>query len=698
MIRKVMVSLVFVLIVGFASAAITLNEPSSVYNLGDRLYVSVSGIIGADSGNLNIDLICGSLTSNLVRISARAFDKAKEQTYSVPYKILNKADLEIDDVSKLIGTCRVVASMGSQTVSTKDFTVTNKVSISGTLDSPDYNPGDQIQLTINAQRGDLAPFNGFFQVTGATEISGVIENGAAIQIFSMPGDVKADAYTLNLVAYDQDTNGILNKGETSINFLINRVATSLVASISEVEVTPEKDLILGAEILDQSGEKMNDSVNLKVISPSLNESETTFSSGEFATFNFPSYTEPGMWKAVFTASNLVVEKEFKILEFQKAEFDITDSILTITNVGNTRYSKVVEIKIGEDIQKIENLNIPLDGSKQFKLKAPKGEYEIIVSDGETSVNERTLLTGRAISVKDLESVGIFSDYSIIWVFLIIIIGATASILFLRHKKTKTISHHSSHDGGFFSKLFHSKSNTAPNSYKSGVQNSLIFTNKSPAANSLDSKLHHVEDDSMVDLANMGTSGAESALVMKGEKHRSAVISISIKNSAALNDNAKEELARIINKAKISKGLIDWRGSHIFVIFSPLITRTYGNEILAARAGLKMLEDLTNYNKRFKDKIEFNIGVHAGDLIASKEDNKLKYTGIGNTIALAKRISDTDSEKMLVSEEIRKKMLRDMRSVKAYEIAKYPIYSVTGLRNKEADKAKLKDLLDRMEKG
>ena len=163
-------------------------------------------------------------------------------------------------------------------------------------------------------------------------------------------------------------------------------------------------------------------------------------------------------------------------------------------------------------------------------------------------------------------------------------------------------------------------------------------------------------------------------------------------------NSKEELVRIVNKAKLSKGLIDWRGSHIFVIFSPIITRTHGNEILASKTALKIFEDLNEHNRKFSDKIQFNIGIHAGDLVVSKENNKLKYTGMGNTVALARRMADSDLNRLLVTEEIRKKMLRDMRSVRSKEINKYPIYSVTGIRNTDADKAKLKDLLDRMDKG
>ena len=48
--------LVFLLAIGFVSARLAISEPDNIYNLGDKIYVSVEGIQGADSGNLNINL------------------------------------------------------------------------------------------------------------------------------------------------------------------------------------------------------------------------------------------------------------------------------------------------------------------------------------------------------------------------------------------------------------------------------------------------------------------------------------------------------------------------------------------------------------------------------------------------------------------------------------------------------------------
>ena len=241
------------------------------------------------------------------------------------------------------------------------------------------------------------------------------------------------------------------------------------------------------------------------------------------------------------------------------------------------------------------------------------------------------------------------------------------------------------------------SSKVPKKIKSGASGSLNFTNKSPSSQSLDSSNHNQnhDDNSMVDLTKKGSSSAESSLVLNGNKYPSTLISISLKNYSEITDFSKQELIKILETACGNKGLLDLRGDHIFIVFSPLMTRTYNNEILASKAGFKILKGLQNHNKKFKDKIKFNIGIHSGELISSKDANKLKYTGVGNVISFSKRISDSAENQLLVSDNIRKKMLRDLKVTKVKSIGDNPIYSVSEIKNREANETKLKDLLKRM---
>ncbi|MCR4285222.1 MAG: hypothetical protein NUV97_04250 [archaeon] len=685
MIKKVLVILLFFGLIGFVNAAISLSEPLEVYNLGDRLYVTADGLVGADSGNLNIDLVCGEQKSNLLRISARAFSKELEQTYPLPYKILSKEDLEIENISSIIGSCQLIATMGSMATSSKIFTVTDNIIVTPNLDKATYNPGEGIQLTINAikENGDL--LNGFIQVTGSVDLTKAIVGGNITEVFSMPETTKAGTYSIEIIAYDTSTDGVLNQGKGEASFTINQVPSSLIPSLSETDVLPGTALTFGAEIFDQAGEKMEGSISARLLSPGLEESEKIVSSGEFITFEFPQNATAGSWTIFSSFGDLRENLEFNVLELQKVEFEIEDGILTVTNAGNTLYNKTIDIMIGEDKKTLELLNIEIGGIRKFKLEAPQGEYNVAVNDGESSINRQVMLTGNAISIEDLKNVGIFTNYSLVWIFLIIILGATGVIFFMKYRKTKTLGGNSKMVSGI------------KGSFKSMASESINFTNKSPSSQSLDSANYKSEDRSMVDLTSKQAGSAESALVIKGEKYTSAIVAISIKNSESLSDNSREELKQIVNESKESKGLVDWRNDYAFVIFSPLVTKTYHNEVLAVKTASRILEKIKLHNKKFNSKIVANLGVHSGELITSREGGKLKYTGLGNTISFAKRIADSDNDKLLISEEIRKKMLRDLKVEKAQQIGEKQVYSVSEIKNKEANEAKLKDLLKRMDK-
>jgi hypothetical protein len=228
------------------------------------------------------------------------------------------------------------------------------------------------------------------------------------------------------------------------------------------------------------------------------------------------------------------------------------------------------------------------------------------------------------------------------------------------------------------------------SFKSNASESMELTNRSPESQSLD------ENTRIIDLAKPKIGMAESALVLGGEKSPSAIISIKILNNSELGQNAKIELSRIIEKCKENKGLVEQKESYIYIVFSPIITRTFKNELLASKTAFKLLEDLNAYNKKFKDKIRFNIGINAGDLVTSKEKDRLKYTSLGNTITLARKLSDTGEGKMLVTENFRSKIIRDLKVQKEGEVNKVSFYSVLDITNREANRDKLNDILKRMD--
>lgn len=677
----------------FSSANIILKEPEDLYNLGDKLYVSADGLIGSDTGNLNFNLVCDNFTVNLAKVSARAFSQEGD-SWGIPYKYLTKEDLEIENISSIIGSCQVIATLGENMAATKMFLITNDVYLNGNLDKSEYKPGEGITVSANIVKANGDLFNGFIEGSANfSSFSKAVEDGEVIEIFSVPDTAESGNYVLNLKAYDSTNGETQNEGNLELFFKIKQVPTSILLGISSEEVLPGDKITIGPEIYDQSGKEMPGLITVEVANPNGEIKTYTVESKQFLDIDLEKNATSGEWIVATYFGDLLEEKVFRVLELQEVSFEFNEDILTITNVGNTKYNKTIEVNIGEEKVELE-LNIDVGESRKFDLNAPQGEYDISVGDGVVSASHSVLLTGKTISINDIKNGNIFKSYTLVWIFLIFVLGATAIILLRKYnKKTKTLGKEGKVEA-FFKFLKEKLKGRVPSKMKSGISNSLNFTNKSPEVHSFDESYSH-EDKTLIDLTKKKMSSAESTLVLKGEKLSSAVVAISLKNYEGLNDNSKRTINGLVEKVRDMKGLVDWKEDHMLVVFSPLVTKTYNNESLAVKAGLLIFEKLNEHNKRFNNKIEFNIGIHCGELIASKQGEKLKYTSIGNTVSLPRRISESDKEMLLVSEEIRKKLLRDLKVEKHKMIGEHQIYSVKDIRNKEANEAKLKELLKRM---
>lgn len=680
---KLGVVLIFVIVLlsSFSIAQINIVEPKDVYNLGDKIYIDVYGITWAESGNLNIDLSCGDDLINLLKIPRRSFLQGIEQNYSVPYKILNEEDLEIIDIKDIVGDCNIKSSLGDEEVSSKTFEVSNELEISANFDKENYNPGENAEINIEVKKKSGESFNGRLIINGEEEYKLDIENGVALYNIEIEQNQNSGSYNYKLIAYDGDEEDWINRGETEASFSVNSVPSELIISLSSDKINPGENLEVGLEIKDQGGNLMEGLGNLRIVSPIGEEINEEIGSGKFKQIFIESNATPGNWEILGEFEDLTNRRNFEVLIFPRVEFDIEGTLLKVRNIGNGVYNKSIIVKIGEEEKSLGVREIGIGDEIEFNLRAPDGEYLVSASDGDSSFDRTVYLTGRAVSVENPGGSS-FASYSIfIWIFFIIILAAAGAVLYFYSTKNKVIK-----NGKIKEKFENLKSKvlrkkTSEEEILLGSSNKKsFFGNKK-------------EED--VDLTKSDSSNAESSLVLKGDKQKSVILSLRIKNYSELGDNSKRELINIVKEESKSKGLIDWKEDYVFVVFSPLVTKTYSNEVLACKSGINIQRRLNEFNRKFENKIDYNIGIHVGDLVSSKENEKLKYTSIGNTVSLSKKISDFSRGKVLVSEEIRRKLLRDLKVEKEGKIGENLVYSIVEVKDKEANAAKLKDILKRM---
>jgi hypothetical protein len=646
--------------IGFINAEIKISEPNEVYNLGDRLLASVSINPSFEvDGFFDIDLSCGGNIINFYKIPANteSFPIGEEHSYT-SYIILTR---------KLLGNisnqkCSIVATLGDEKVSSKLFTISETGKLELELSKTNYNPGELVSLNVKVTKDNQYPMNGFLEVSGLSNIKKAIVDGAVQESFIIPKEKEAGQYDLILEAYDVGSNGEkLNIVSTTLSLEVNQVPSFIETTLPEKEINSGKTFEYKLELYDQAGKKMeNMLINSNIISPLGEEKKFAVLSGEKVSFDIPLNASPGNWKISSFYTDVLSQSDFNVLETALVDFTLLNSTLLIKNIGNTIYNKTINIRIGDRIEKLD-LNILPGEERKFKLTAPEGNYDILVEDGISKSSGTMLLTGKAISINDLGSAGFFNSYPIVWFFIIFILGGVSLVMFFRFGKTKNL----------------------------GESLKKIISPKKAEMSEIK------EDKNVIDISKMMVNRAENVPILDGKKIPSSIILMKVLNYDKLGGNPKAYLDNLVKIANDNKGVVEVKQNGFCVVFSPLITKTYNNEKTAMELASNIFNRLEDYNNKFKEKIEFSLGVHSGELVSAIEDKKLKYTAIDNTISFLRKIVDSTSGKLLISEDIKKKMMRDLKTEVVSNLSGKPVYSVSKFLDREGDKEKLKDILSRI---
>jgi len=646
------------------SATIEITQPLEKYNFGDSIFTTVTLNPQTVSGSFEINVVCGSQSANVYKIAPAesAFSVNQEQ------KINHQIVLTKEFIGNLSGTCNIVASLGEEVAHSNNFLLSGDIIINAKIDKTIYNPGETIRLEIEAQKINELPLNGFIEISGnLTNSAKEVVAGKISELFQIPNNSAAGKYEIILFAYDKDENGILNQKRTSTYYTIAQVPTKIEINLLNLEATPGQSYEFTANLFDQSGLKMNDTLSAFYISEKGEKKQISFESGSTTKIEFSTDATAGKYFLTVSKGTTKAEKEFTLLSVPKIDIQFLEnsSVLIVKNIGNVAYNDSLNITIGETATTIP-LTLALGEEKKFNLQAPNGMYSVTAQSGESTTERKLLLTGDAVSIREGDGTIIFEASLWIWVFIVAILVLLIIVLLMKYKK----------------RTF--KSEERYNNIKETT----------PTLEQVSKKTQMQKQ--FLDLSRPRVSEAESNLSMKGSKDICSVISLKIKNKSTLGMEGNKKLNELLEEAGSIAGVVDMRSQHILIIFSPLMTKTSSNEIVAAKFAFGLKTKLDEYNKRFQDKISYNIGVHSGEMINSLNNGKLNYTSIGNSIILAKRISDLTDEKLLVSGTFRQKLLRELKVQKInHSLGDVEVFEVQRIADVTANEEKLKELLKRV---
>jgi len=150
------------------------------------------------------------------------------------------------------------------------------------------------------------------------------------------------------------------------------------------------------------------------------------------------------------------------------------------------------------------------------------------------------------------------------------------------------------------------------------------------------------------------------LVLKGEKHDVSILSVKIKGLPEADKN--KILKMIAGHIHAYKAVLSEGTEGILALFN-VSAKQFEHEFEAIKAAMEIASEAKNL------KLNFGIGVNKGEIVLSKEKNIAKYTALGDTILLAKRISNKLLGEVLISKEVYNKVGGKIKSEKAEKASK-----------------------------
>lgn len=180
-----------------------------------------------------------------------------------------------------------------------------------------------------------------------------------------------------------------------------------ISGLSSEEYTLGEDLIFTIILLEDK--ILTDKEVTYRIADALRRQEVsgTATSNQETSVKIENDFTGGIWTITANYLDTEVKRTFIIGENHEVKFIIEGDELIIRNTGNVRYTKTIEIKIGDKINTYAQ-NIKAGEEKILKLISNDGKYNIEITDGKTSIkreNVQLFGTGNVVGAIDKNLVG-----------------------------------------------------------------------------------------------------------------------------------------------------------------------------------------------------------------------------------------------------------------------------------------------------
>jgi hypothetical protein len=702
---SVFVIIFSLLLVAQVSAVVHFSRLSSVYNVGDIAEVSMS-IDPVEAKSIAVNLVCGA-------VSELKFFHPLVQEAQVVFPLPLTASQ--------LGECYLVAEYAGGSYQSQTFKISKELDVRLDNNYFSVKPGDTIYITGTASKLNGKSINGEIRATipvfntvqtpveetennseeenaeipveetevdveetaventGAGTFYGNVVDGEFSINFTLSEDTPTGEYFINIIVTESTGDADASDGRAEASLSVQQILKKVDIVLSDQNFDPGTVFSFKPLLRDQADMAINDEVAVIIRDSKGNRAfEKIVQSEETVDYQIPTNISADYYEVEASHGNISMIKKFYINEKALVSFELRNNTVIVTNIGNVRYNRDIQIELnGKPF--VKKVDLDVGESQEFRLTGPAGDYDVKIGDGETEVVANSVpLTGHTIDVEELENkgsgLGVSSTF--VWVFVIVILGIGVFFFFKNLMKKKSFAYP-------LPKLSNLRIRKTPKVVRLDAQGRIVRENDGMK------KPEKIQKAPLVP-----PSQAEQVLVLKGQRNPAVVIAIKIKNK--ISDTAKQSLESAIEHVYDKRGAVYEQGDYIFIMLSPLMTRTYKNEIEAAKIAEKIVLGLKEHNKKFKDKIEFGIGISTGNVINKIEDKRFKFTALGNFITSAKRLADSSNEQIFVTKEACEKGIHELHFEKK-KVAGGEVYEIIKVADREANEKFIRKFLERLEK-
>ena len=730
-------SIFVIFLSSFTSANILLSGMTGTYSLGDTINLEARVSQPTDfNGFFRIVLVCDSLSNSsqsMMYFSPIELDKNKEKTITVNFPVTKT------------GSCYILAVLENnnnveiEEAKTSGLLLSSNIKVSAAPNQNVFFPSETLEIAGTAIKDNSQNYDGSAILVFEGQENVIDISNGKFSFSQKLSDTIAPGEH-NILVKVEDSNS--NFGYSNITFKVAAIPTTLIIETNNDEVMPGSLLMITPKMLDQANNTMDAGIiltisqlNTFIITQKKILMQEILDSGNNTLYHLEPYAEPGEY--IIEANTEVQNKEFSakktftVPKFEDINITINGNIATIANIGNIPYKKQIEFEFiiqGQSTKKVLDIDLGIGETKEYRLEAPEGNYNLIINKGNNKLNFTNVpLTGSVVATVDI---GQEKQSNTNWTVAIIILALLAVLIIswfmIRKQKREVyygaINNYSSQQKESQKQGQSTAQSLIPETTKQKQETKQKLELKGNEKQVIDNFASMYTDDTIKKIFKKNAASKLSAhsvipTLVYGTKQEITVLVLSIlgferlqaiknKDKALYESILNEYFSAVINSVKSQHGVADIYGNNIVVIFN--VIKQYRHDV----AAVKVAQEIRNTTNALNTKLiqqdislAVKAGINTGMAIVSSigADKEVKYTSIGNTTtfarllerkAVANEILLTDNIYNRVSNVIKGRKISPLHTSDAEAI---DVYSVTEGTNTEM-KDRHKWYVDRALKG